>query len=208
MKNKIFDIFMWIVTFILIGGIFFLPKQVPLHWNLEWEIDRYGSRYELLIIMLIPIVTYYGMLLAKNIDPEIHNIQKKNKTYELIRKSLAVFLVLLMGFIYLMILKPHMNGTFIICLLIGVFLIVLGNYMPKFPKNYFLGVRTPWTLSNEWVWKQTHRMSGYCFVVGGLFIIVGGLLPSTISFIIILSITILMTIFSLFYSYLLYKRID
>lgn len=208
MKNKIFDIFMWIMTIIFIVIIFFLPEQVPLHWNFHWEIDKYGSRYELIVISLIPIIVYYGMLLSKKIDPHYQNIQKKNKIYEIIRKSLTLFLVFLIGVIYISILHPNINGTFIICLLIGLMFIGVGNYMPKFPQNYFLGIRTPWTLFHEGVWKQTHRVVGYCFVGGGIMIIVGGFMPSLVCFAILLIVAIGISIFSMIYSYILYKRID
>lgn len=208
MKNKIYDVFIWIVTIALITGVFFLPPQIPLHWNLDWQIDRYGSRYEFLIIVLIPITIYYGMLFTKKIDPRFETIQKRNQTYELIRKILSFFLILLIIFFYILIINPKINGTFILCFLIGLLFIVIGNYMPKFPQNYFMGIRTPWTLSNEKVWKQTHRISGYWFVVGGIFIVLGAFMPYSISFILLLIISLAISILSIVYSYLIYKKID
>ena len=61
--KKAYDIFIWCVTGLFIGAIFLLPESVPVHWNGNWEIDRYGSRYTLIILAIIPILLYYGMLL-------------------------------------------------------------------------------------------------------------------------------------------------
>lgn len=69
MKNKLFDVFIWVITLVFVGSIFTMSDIVPVHWNMNWEVDRYGSRYNFLIVALLPIFTYYGMLLTKNIDP-------------------------------------------------------------------------------------------------------------------------------------------
>jgi uncharacterized membrane protein len=60
----------------------------------------------------------------------------------------------------------------------GVLFVVLGNYLPKVTKNFFVGIRTPWTLADNGVWERTHRMAGPVFVAGGLFLIVTGLVSN------------------------------
>jgi len=91
--------------------------------------------------------------------------------------------------------------------MIGVLFIILGNYMGKIKPNWFMGIRTPWTLSNEEVWNKTHRLGGKMFILLGLVMICGTFLPSetfwkafTVSIVIILLIPMI-------YSYLLYRKL-
>ena len=178
--KKAYDIFIWCVTGLFIGAIFLLPESVPVHWNGNWEIDRYGSRYTLIILAIIPILLYYGMLLAKKVDPKRHNFQSREKTYDLFRYGLSFFFILLCCFFYYMTFFPKANGEKIMLLLLGILIIGMGNYMPRLPQNYFLGIKTPWTLSNEYVWQKTHKIGGYSFVIVGIIIAVYGLLECLI----------------------------
>lgn len=91
---------------------------------------------------------------------------------------------------------------FVICtLFIGI-----GNYMPRFPQNYFLGIRTPWTLNDETNWKITHRIGGYLFLIGGILIIGTSFLSSQISFIILMIVVFMVSIGSYVISYLIYRK--
>ena len=74
MKKNWFDYVLWMFTAIFVAGVFFLPETVPVHWNMQGIVDRYGSRYEYLIIVLLPLIIYYGMDFTKKIDPKYENI--------------------------------------------------------------------------------------------------------------------------------------
>ena len=147
--KKAYDIFIWCVTGLFIGAIFLLPESVPVHWNGNWEIDRYGSRYTLIILAIIPILLYYGMLLAKKVDPKRHNFQSREKTYDLFRYGLSFFFILLCCFFYYMTFFPKANGEKIMLLLLGILIIGMGNYMPRLPQNYFFSDATRRTSSRE-----------------------------------------------------------
>lgn len=204
---KKFDIFVWVVTLLLVGGIFFMPHKIPVHWNMNWQIDRYGSRYEFLLVAFVPLLVYYGMLLTKKIDPYKEKVNSREKTYEFIRKGLIVFLTALIVFFYYLVFHPMLEPTFIIGMIFGSMYIGLGNYMPKIPQNYFLGIRTPWTIASETVWKQTHKMGGYIFVGGGLTIILSSLFSGYILFIVLMIVTIGATLICCVYSYNVFKKI-
>ncbi|MEG0276561.1 MAG: SdpI family protein [Coprobacillus sp.] len=208
MKKRAFDIFMWVATLGLTSGIFFLPDKIPLHWNGSWQIDRYGSRYEFLIITLLPIVLYYGFVLAMKIDPKRRNFQSRIATYELIRKGISVFLILVCCFFYYMTLNPHANGSLIMCVLTGCLFIAAGNYMPKLPQNFSIGIRTPWAISNERVWRKTQKFGGYSFVLSGIVIVIWGLfnLPNMAWAMVAIMLT--MTFIDFVYSYIVYKKIE
>ena len=67
--------------------------------------------------------------------------------------------------------------SYIVPVIVGLIFIIIGNYLQRVRSNYFMGIRTPWTLSNETVWKKTHRLSGKLFFIGGLLILVSAFLP-------------------------------
>lgn len=208
MKIKKFDIFVWVVTVIFIGGIFFLPDIVPVHFNGDWEIDRYGSRYEVLILALLPIVSYYGILLTKKIDPKRNTFQSREKSYELLRKAITVFMMILYVYLYLMMKDQSLNGALMMSLIMGSMFILLGNYMPKLPQNFFMGVRTPWAISNEEVWRKTQKFGGYSFVVAGIVLIIWGLLSLPYMTTVVIVIALLITVVDCGYSYIVYKKLE
>ena len=94
-----------------------------------------------------------------------------------------------------------------IILFIGVLFIILGNYFKTIRPNYFIGIRTPWTLENESIWKETHRVGGIIWLVGGVVIILASMIiERQWSFIIFISITTIIVIIPVVYSFILFKR--
>lgn len=207
MKNKLFDIILWIVTFVFVAMIFLLPETIPIHWNLNGEVDNYGSRYFCLILSFLPIISYYGMLLTRNIDPNQKEIEARIDTYEFMRKLISSLFIAIQIFFYYMVLVKNANVQIGLCTILGIFLIAIGNYLPKVPQNYFLGVKTPWALKNDIVWKKTNKVGGYCFVGFGLLIIVAGFIKHIGFYLIVLG-CLIIVIIPLVYSYFIYKKID
>lgn len=206
MKNKCFQMFLWIVTIILLSMILLLPKTVPIHWNISGQIDEYATRYTCIILMLEPIGIYYIMTFIKKIDPNHRKIEQRILTYELMKRILTLFLIALDIFYYYMILMKGSHIQIGICLIIGLFIMIVGNYMPKVPQNFFFGIRTSWTMKNETVWKKTHKVAGYLFVVFGLVVIIAGFMKE-IGFIIIMVFSLFILMILCVYSYLEYKKI-
>lgn len=206
MKRNGFDIFIWVITIVLIGVIFFMPDTVPIHWNHKWQIDSYGSRYNLLILAVMPILIYYGMLLTKKIDPRRENIEKRLQTYNIFRYGLTCFFICLVIFFYYLSLYPQMNPKRFIIILLALVLIGMGNYMPKIPQNYFLGIKTPWTLANEYVWKKTHKVGGYSWMLIGIVIGLYGLFDLPYEYVVMIVLLVADVIFMMVYSYTIYRR--
>lgn len=155
-----------------------LPEKVPVHWNGSGEIDRWGDKVELLIIpFLLPLLTYLIFLLVPIIDPKGKIKNMGNKFYHL-KFILVLFMSLLAVFILYSAQKQSVTNMNLLFVLIGFLILTLGNYFKTLKPNYFIGIRTPWTLENEDVWKSTHVLAGKLWFVGGLFIIVLGLIFS------------------------------
>ncbi len=171
-----------------------LPIEVPMHFDINGKVNRYGSKLELfLVITLLNAMIYFLFKYLPKIDPK----KKMNeKSLEILRMVVSVFICL----ISFLVLGSSFTQTVDIIsqgLPIGmcVLMLLLGNYMPLFKPNYFIGIRTPWTLENEDVWKRTHIFFGKLwFWMGIIFLplslvvpgeyaimgIVGGMLGSTV----------------------------
>ncbi len=197
-----------ILPFLYLGYLYAdLPETVPTHWNIEGQIDDWGSKS---MLWIIPFVTgflgYVLMSLAPKIDPKKQIKQMGAKFYQL-KFIVVLFLTALGLYILYATQQQSMSSPKIIFILIGVFFTALGNYLPSVKPNYFIGLRTPWTLENATVWKKTHRLAGKLWVIGGLLIIVSSLLFAqpqnlTVFFVIIAIITLI----PLVYSYIWYKQ--
>jgi uncharacterized membrane protein len=147
-----------------------LPDQVPTHFNLAGNPDDWSSRTALLFLPgALGAGIYLLMLLIPFLDPKRKLRQMGSKYY--------TFRFLLSGFfsvfaIYLLYISStgSMRSPNLLIALIGLLFALLGNYFQAVRPNYFIGIRTPWTLENENVWKKTHLLAGRIWMVGGILI--------------------------------------
>jgi uncharacterized membrane protein len=196
------------LPFLYLGYIYTdLPETVPTHWNGNGEIDDWGSKSTLWIIpFLFPALMYLLMSVIPKIDPKGKIKQMGSKFYQL-----KFIVILFMSALALYIIYATrtqsletLKGVF---LLMGALITALGNYMPSIKPNYFMGVRTPWTLESESVWRGTHRLTGKLWVAGGAAIMVLTLIVHQENMLaLLLSITAVITIIPLAYSYILFKK--
>lgn len=185
-----------------------LPENVPLHWNLEGEIDNWGSKYSLIgLVFLMPILTYILMLVVPNIDPK-KRIEAMGRKYNQFKFILVAFMSVLSVFIIYISKNQELSSPSIIFVLVGILYVFLGNYFKVIKQNYFIGIKTPWTLENEEVWKLTHLLAGKIWVIGGIVIVFLSLvLPENSNFYFFMSITAIISIVPIVYSYLIYKKL-
>jgi uncharacterized membrane protein len=184
-----------------------LPEQVPLHYNIKGEVDRYGDKSELIMIpIMMPLLIYVIFLVVPYIDPKKQLHKMGNKYY-----TLKLLLTVFMSILALIILYTAKNQSWsnpsYILLMMGVLFIILGNYFKTLKANYFIGIRTPWTLESEYVWKETHKTAGKIWFVGGILVVLFSLiLDQKTNFIVFMSITGILALVPIVHSYLLYKR--
>lgn len=145
------------------------PERVPVHWNLEGQIDRYGGRFEgLLLPPLLALAVYALLLFLPRIDPGRANYATFAGAYTVFRLALVVFLASLFAIAQLALRGQRVSMQTLIPLLVGALFVVLGALMGKIRPNWFVGIRTPWTLSSKDAWIRTHRLGGWLFVLSGL----------------------------------------
>lgn len=184
-----------------------LPEKVPVHWNSSGEIDRYGEKIELLLIpILLPLLVYVIFLVIPRIDPKKKLNKMGNKLH-----TLKTLMTILMSILALFILYSAKNQSFdnpnYMVLLIGVLYIILGNFFKTIKHNYFIGIRTPWTLENERVWKETHKLGGKLWFIGGIIVVLSSLmLDNKQNFTLFLIITTILALVPVVYSYIRFKK--
>ena len=162
----------------LLVALYFLPSlpaQVPLHWNLAGQIDGYGPPLSILQMPLIALGLNLMLSFLPLIDPKRQNYQKFAGVYHMLRLILSLFFAGLTGILLYSATHPGaLQVTSLVLAGIGLMLSFIGNYLPKIKPNYFVGVRTPWALASETVWRKTHRLSGFLWFAGGLVLAVMG----------------------------------
>lgn len=155
-----------------------LPNQIPLHWNAAGEIDGWGPRYSALWQPLMTIGTNFLFLILPKIDPKRKNYESFGKAYGMFRLAFNLFMLGLCLFALYNAFNPNVPGSEkLVPVATGALFCVLGNYMPKFKHNYFVGIKTPWALASESVWRSTHRLGGALWFVGGLAMMITTFLP-------------------------------
>lgn len=146
-----------------------LPDRIPSHWNAAGEIDSYTSRFPGAFMMPTIALALWGLFrLLPKIDPRRQNYAKFQGMYDALIAAVIGFLCL----IHIGILAFSLGWPIAVDRLVvggvAVLFLVLGNLLPRARPNWFVGLRTPWTLSSDRVWERTHRVGGYAFVLAGL----------------------------------------
>jgi uncharacterized membrane protein len=145
------------------------PDLIPVHWNWAGEPDRFGGRVEGLLGLPLAAAGVYALLLfLPRLDPRRKNYAAFAVPFAMIRTAVVALLLGIDAVVILWIRGQRTHLNTVMAAEIGIALVVMGNYLPKVKSNWFIGVRTPWTLSSEASWRQTHRLAGWLFTGGGL----------------------------------------
>lgn len=183
------------------------PDKVVTHWNFYGQPDAYGPKaFMAFFFPALLLGMYLLFLILPYFDPKRDRYQEFAKTYHIFRVMIMLifFAVYVISGLYN--LGYNINIAYTISFLIGAMMIVLGNYMSKIKFNWFMGIRTPWTMSSENVWNKTHRVGGWFFIIFGLALIITPYLPPLAGFIVFVSGVLLVTVGSMVYSYIVFRQ--
>lgn len=156
-----------------------LPEIIPTHWNAQGVAD--GFMYKQKAILLFPSIAL-AMLGLFYVLPKIDPLKKSYQKFERAWEILQILLMSLFAYFYGVSLYTALSDTspeMFIVGGIGLLFIALGNYMSKFKRNFFVGIKTPWTLASEIVWNKTHRFGGWCFIAAGALLLLQTLLQTS-----------------------------
>lgn len=189
---------MWIISFIALAGtaivLQFMPDSVPMHYDLEGNIDRWGSKYENLIfpviilavsLLCILLINYYKKKAGKTADEkESAGARSNAKVISIVGIAMAVMYTVMQGFI--------LYGSYteavsraerqavdigkVSAILMGILFIVLGNFMTKTRINSTVGVRISWSMYNDNTWRKSNRFGAFAIMVAGVLTIITAVL--------------------------------
>lgn len=209
MKHEIIPFGIMVVLLIL--SFYFypgLPDKVPSHFNIHGSPDGYSPKLQFMMIFWGIFIGLYLMLtFIPLIDPFWKKIESRYDTLLLLRDFAMLFMV----FIFIVSIIGAKRGTLPVRVMnigFGFLFIFLGNWLPKLPRNFFFGIRTPWTLASEEVWKKSHILGGWLFVAGGILLIIFAIIGVSplVSLIGILSPIVLIS--AIIYPLFLYRKLQ
>ena len=184
-----------------------LPETMPTHFDMSGQPNGWSSR--LFGAWLVPLflILMWGLLrVLPTIDPRGSNYAKFGGAFE----GMIVSIMLFMLALHIVMLRAALGYPVamqrVVPIGVGVLLAVIGNLLPRARPNWFIGIRTPWTLSSDRVWEKTHRFGGHVFVAGGILIVLAALVTEQWAHIVLVTVVLLCSAAFFIYSYVEWKR--
>lgn len=184
-----------------------LPDQIPTNWGLDGKII-YGDKWQIWMMAGMALFMLAILTFAPKIDPRRQNYEKFAGFYDAFKLFMVLFLCAMNGIVLSESLNPgHISVSVVVTVGVGIMFAFLGNMMPKFKSNFFVGMKNPWTLSSQEVWNKTHRLSGKLWFAGGLVIAASGFfIPEKPRFVLMMVIVALLVLVPSVASFLWYRR--
>lgn len=214
-NNKLFYFLMFLPLFMVLVLLPFLPDQIPAHYGIDGEVDRWGSKYETFIFPAITVIFGFIILLITKYASKQEKSRGNNKKIGI---NLGIMLLLFFNILFFYFLYADFNRVENLStmpiniqqlsfILLGVIIIILGIMMPKLEMNSMIGLRTSWSMKNEITWKKSQQFGGKSFIIVGLLMMMINLLVhSSISIILSLVILIGSLPFDIYYTYKMAKK--
>lgn len=209
MKYSRIFIFIVIATTFVVGLWLYpqMPERMASHWNTQGEVDGYLPKFW--GIFLLPMIMIVLALLFEYVIPNIDPFKKNYESFRKYYDGFVVALILFLVFIYKLTILWSLGFRFdigqLITPAIGAFFYYIGSMLPHVKRNWFMGIRTPWTMSSNSVWEKTHKRGGILFKAAGIIIVLSILAPKFLFPLIIIP-AISITVYLVVYSYLLYRK--
>lgn len=186
-----------------------LPNDalVPIHYGIDMQPDRYAHKDAALLWM--PQLFWPLTLLVywlPRVEPRGLNLDRSIKAYVRVLAAILIFMAVMLAFVAYSALQGQALSASFFAILLGALFAVLGNYLGKVRSNFFMGIKTPWTLSSDLSWQKTHRLTGRLFVLFGVELLLGGLLFNH-PLVLILGVggILLSSVYAVVYSYLVWR---
>jgi uncharacterized membrane protein len=193
---------------LLVGVVLYarLPDPMPSHWNAAGQVDGYMSKFWGVFLMPIITVALMGLfLIVPQIDPLKANIAKFRGAFNWFIVAFVAYMLYVYALTLASSLGIQFNMTIMLLPVVGLLFIGVGFMTGQAKRNFFIGIRTPWTLSSETVWDETHKLGSKMFMAGGVVTIICAFLGEAGMYIML--VTLLSVAFvPIVYSYILWRR--
>lgn len=184
-----------------------VPDQIPIHWNLAGQVDRYAGKLEgLFLLPVVTLLVAIGLRLLPRVDPNRVRYAEFAGAFAVVRLTVTGALAGIYGVIVLVALGVQLNVGLLVNVLVGLLLVVIGAIMDRLRPNWFVGIRTPWTLSSEESWTATHRAGKWVFIAMGLAFVLAGLVQTAWAITAAVAIAIAGVLGLVVYSYRVWRR--
>lgn len=185
------------------------PAIVPTHWNIAGNADGWSSReFGAFLFPAILVAIYFLFELLPKIDPRKERYVEFAKVYSIIKTAIMLVFFCIFAIAGFSSMGYDVAVGFWVPFIIGLLFIVIGNYFGKIRRNYFVGIKVPWTLANEEVWNKTHRLGGKMFVLGGVIMLLTGFTPVVARLPLLIAVIAMISVVPIVYSYVIYKRLQ
>ncbi len=205
-KKQLLSTIFVIILPALIGAFFWkaLPEQVPTHFGIDGQADGYSSKLFTLLAFPILFVLFQIIALA-SLEKESVKVTVPAKMRKLYAWIIPALSLIVQGSIYANALGWVKSSPTLVTAFLGIIFVILGNYLPKTHRNHTIGIRIPWTLSDDKNWHKTHRMAGKLWVLGGLLILLESFIQIALPYVIAVVIAVMVSA-PIVYSFLLSRK--
>jgi uncharacterized membrane protein len=183
-----------------------MPERVASHWNAAGQVDGYMNKFWGLFLLPVISVFVYGLLLLIPLmDPKKENIAKFREYYDRFLVAMLSFLFYLYVLTLLWNMGARFNMTAALAPAFGVLFYYSGILLKNAKMNWFIGIRTPWTLSSERVWDKTHQRGGFLFKAAGFISLAGFFFPDY-AIVFMIGPVLVFSLYLVLYSYMEYRK--
>jgi uncharacterized membrane protein len=184
-----------------------LPNRVPTHFDIRGNPNAFGPKWVPTVIFPVIILALWGLMRGlPKIDPRRANYAKMQDTYDLVVSLVLTMVTALHLLILAGTVGSHVPFVRLIPAVVGVTFIAIGNLLPRAKPNWWFGIRTPWTLSNDRVWERTHRVGGYVMTLIGVLAVISSFFATEVAFVAFMVVAGAMTLGLIAYSYFAWKQ--
>jgi uncharacterized membrane protein len=211
-RKLAFEISAAVVAVMVAAGVWTylqLPagSAVPSHWNAAGHVDGYSGAWVLFLMPALTVgldVLMAGLLV---VEPRRRHLLASTAAYNAIVLGFSALMAVIQGIIVWSALRGAQLADALgslIFVAVGLFLVVIGIFLPRIKSNFFMGIRTPWTLSSERSWERTHRLGAWLFAGLGVLIVLAAAVPRAAAFVVLGGAVALLTVLTV-YSYIVWR---
>jgi uncharacterized membrane protein len=207
-KSEVFSLLLVVIS--IAASFYFyahFPDRVITHWDFAGQPNGWSNRtFAAFFFPGLLLAIYLVLAFIPRLDPRKERYAEFAKTYDIFRNFILLVLTIVYFVASLVNIGFNLNVGSWVSFVIGLLFIILGNYLGKLKRNWFVGIRTPWTMSSETVWNKTHRFGGKAFILAGLLMILTGFAPLAWRLPLFVAAIIILLVGTIGYSYLAYRQ--